>query len=91
MRLRTSAFGKAATLAGFRADYRLAQVMEVNQSTVTRVVVGSLQPGPTFISRALTALAPLDFANLFEVARRPRPVCREWSGRSSSTNGLDSR
>lgn len=45
MRLRTSAFAKAATLAGFRADYRLAQVMEVNWSTVTRMVAGILPDG----------------------------------------------
>lgn len=67
IRLRTEAFTKAVRLAGFRSDYALAKAMDVNRSTVARVVNGDLQPGPAFIGGALTALAPMQFDDLFEI------------------------
>jgi hypothetical protein len=54
-------------LAGFQSEYALARAMEVNRSTVARVFSGQLKPGPAFIAGALTALAPLEFVDLFEV------------------------
>jgi hypothetical protein len=67
IRLRTETFAKAPELAGFRSDYALAKAMDVNRSTVARVVNGDLQPGPAFIGGALTALSPMQFHDLFEV------------------------
>ena len=67
IKLRTDFFTKAARLAGYRSDYALAKAMDVNRSTVARVLSGELQPGPAFIGGALTALAPLQFHDLFEV------------------------
>ncbi|MBB5956418.1 pyocin large subunit-like protein [Saccharothrix tamanrassetensis] len=67
IRLRTKAFAKAALLAGYTSDYALAKAMEVNRSTVARVLSGHLHPGPAFIGGALTALAPMQFEDLFEV------------------------
>ncbi|MEU4803074.1 transcriptional regulator [Actinosynnema sp. NPDC023587] len=67
VRLRTTAFSRAARLGGFHSDYALAKAMDVNRSTVARVVSGELQPGPAFIGGALVALAPMQFEDLFEV------------------------
>lgn len=67
IRLRTEKFRKAALLAGYHSSYALAKAMEVERSTVTRVLNGSLQPGPAFIGGALTALEPMQFDDLFEV------------------------
>ncbi|QQQ80255.1 transcriptional regulator [Saccharothrix sp. 6-C] len=67
IKLRTDVFTKAARLAGFRSDYALAKAMGVNRSTVARVLGGELQPGPAFIGGALTALAPMQFEDLFEI------------------------
>ncbi|WP_231500225.1 transcriptional regulator [Saccharothrix sp. NRRL B-16314] len=67
IKLRTGVFSKAARLAGFTSDYALARAMDVNRSTVARVLGGELQPGPAFIGGALTALAPMQFDDLFEV------------------------
>ncbi|MBP2340631.1 transcriptional regulator [Saccharothrix coeruleofusca] len=67
IKLRAEAFTEAARRAGFRSDYALAKAMDVNRSTVTRVVDGYLKPGPAFIGGALVALAPLRFEDLFEV------------------------
>ncbi|CCH27964.1 transcriptional regulator [Actinosynnema sp. NPDC047251] len=70
IRLRAQAFAKAALLAGFSSDYALAKAMEVNRSTVARVLSGELRPGPAFIGGALAALAPMQFDDLFEVVSR---------------------
>ncbi|WP_158854419.1 transcriptional regulator [Saccharothrix deserti] len=67
IRLRTDAFTKAARLAGFRSAYALAKAMQVNRSTVARVLAGELQPGPAFIGGALLVLAPMQFHDLFDV------------------------
>ena len=69
IKLRTEVFARAARLAGFDSGYALAKAMDVNRSTVARVLSGELQPGPVFIGGALTALAPLRFEDLFEVVR----------------------
>lgn len=76
IRLRTEAFTKAVRLAGFQSDYALAKAMDVNRSTVKRVVGGDLQPGPAFIGGALLALAPMQFDDLFEIVSVSRPVTR---------------
>ncbi|QFZ16207.1 hypothetical protein [Saccharothrix syringae] len=67
VKLRTAAFGRAASLAKFESDYALARAMRLNRSTVTRVRAGFIQPGPAFIAGALRALAPMTFEDLFEV------------------------
>jgi hypothetical protein len=67
VRLRGDAFAKIVRLAGFPSDYALAKRMQVNRSTVARVVAGDLQPGPAFIGGALTALAPMGFEDILEV------------------------
>jgi transcriptional regulator with XRE-family HTH domain len=75
VRLRHEAFTKSVALARFQSDYALAQAMEVNRSTVARVLSGELRPGAAFIAGALTALSPLEFTDLFEVVhtdRRPK-------------------
>jgi hypothetical protein len=72
IKLRTDVFAKAARLAGFRSDYALAKAMDVNRSTVARVLSGELQPGPAFIGGALTALAPMQFDDLFEIVTTQR-------------------
>lgn len=72
IKLRTDAFAKSARLAGFRSDYALAKAMDVNRSTVARVLGGELQPGPAFIGGALTALAPMQFDDLFEIVATQR-------------------
>ncbi|MFD7660156.1 hypothetical protein ACFV4N_39775 [Actinosynnema sp. NPDC059797] len=48
IRLRTEPFTKAMRLAGFHSDYALARAMDLNRSTVTRVLTGQLHPGPAF-------------------------------------------
>lgn len=65
--LRTEVFTKAARLAGFRSDYKLAKAMGVNRSTVARVLSGDLRPGAAFIAGALAALSPMQFDDLFDV------------------------
>lgn len=81
IKLRTDVFTKAARLAGFRSDYALAKAMEVNRSTVTRVLSGELQPGPAFIAGALLALTPMQFDDLFNIVpdqrRSPEGVNRD--------------
>lgn len=72
IKLRTDVFMKAARLAGFRSDYALAKAMDVNRSTVARVLGGELQPGAAFIGGALTALAPMQFDDLFEIVPTQR-------------------
>ncbi|MEU4763396.1 transcriptional regulator [Actinosynnema sp. NPDC023794] len=72
IKLRTDVFTKAARLAGFRSDYALAKAMDVNRSTVARVLAGDLQPGAAFIGGALTALAPMQFDDLFEIVPTQR-------------------
>ena len=72
IKLRTDVFTKAARLAGFRSDYALAKAMDVNRSTVARVLSGDLQPGAAFIGGALTALAPMQFDDLFEIVPTQR-------------------
>ncbi|GAB2999418.1 hypothetical protein GCM10027184_64160 [Saccharothrix stipae] len=72
VRLRAKSFAKAAQLAGFSSDYRLAGAMGLNRSTVKRVKSGELQPGPAFIGGALIALAPMQFEDLFEVVPESR-------------------
>ncbi|MFC6089693.1 transcriptional regulator [Saccharothrix lopnurensis] len=67
IRLRAELFTKAMRLAGFRSDYALARAMDLNRSTVTRVLTGQLNPGPAFIAGALTALTPMTFTDLFHV------------------------
>jgi hypothetical protein len=77
IKLRKGTFAKAVRLAGFRSDYALAKAMDVNRSTVARVVSGQLQPGPAFIGGALTALTPMQFDDLFEIVpagATPSPV-----------------
>ncbi|MEU4740533.1 transcriptional regulator [Actinosynnema sp. NPDC023658] len=73
-------FTKAARLAGFRSTYALAKAMDVNRSTVARVLAGEMQPGPAFIAGALLALAPMQFHDLFTIAsdqrRNPAEVNR---------------
>jgi hypothetical protein len=69
IRLRADVFSKAARLAGYTSDYGLSKAMEVNRSTVARVLAGELQPGPAFIGGALTALAPMQFDDLFTVVK----------------------
>lgn len=69
VKLRGEVFLKAARLAGYPSDYALARAMGVNRSTMTRVLKGSLQPGPAFIGGALIALDPMGFNDLFEVVR----------------------
>ncbi|MFI9010513.1 transcriptional regulator [Actinosynnema sp. NPDC053489] len=72
IKLRTDVFTRAARLAGYRSDYALAKAMDVNRSTVARVLSGDLQPGPAFIGGALTALAPMQFDDLFEIVPTQR-------------------
>jgi hypothetical protein len=74
VRLRIDVCAKAARLAGFRSDYALAKGMEINRSTVARVLSGDLNPGPAFIAGALTALTPMQFDDLFEIVRTDRNV-----------------
>ncbi|XVS62094.1 transcriptional regulator [Actinosynnema sp. CA-299493] len=69
--LRIDVFTKAARLAGFRSDYKLAKAMGLNRSTVTRVLSGDLRPGPAFIAGALIALPPMSFEDLFEATTDP--------------------
>ena len=80
VKLRRDVFTKAARLAGFRSDYALAKAMDVNRSTVARVIAGHLQPGPTFIAGALVALTPMQFHDLFDIVpdqrRSPEEVSR---------------
>lgn len=72
IKLRTDVFTKAARLAGFESDYALARAMDVNRSTVARVLSGDIRPGAAFIGGALTALAPMQFHDLFEVVPTQR-------------------
>lgn len=65
--LRTEVFTKAARLAGFRSDYKLAEAMGLNRSTVARVLSGDLRPGAAFIAGSLAALSPMQFDDLFAV------------------------
>ncbi len=69
VQLNSDVFTRAAKLAGFRSDYALAKKMEINRSTVARVLSGKLNPGPAFIAGALTALTPMQFADLFAIVQ----------------------
>ncbi|TQM83266.1 hypothetical protein FHX81_5684 [Saccharothrix saharensis] len=69
VRLKNDVFTKAVKLAGFPSDYSLSKKMEINRSTVARVLSGELNPGPVFIAGALKALTPMQFDDLFEVVR----------------------
>lgn len=79
--LRVEEFSK---LAGFRSDYALAKKMEVNRSTVARVVAGELTPGPAFIGGALAALAPMDFGNIFRIVKADGKARDEGTGKEST-------
>ncbi|WP_447008694.1 transcriptional regulator [Saccharothrix sp. DSM 118769] len=81
VRLRGDVFTKAARLAGFRSDYALAKKMEINRSTVARVLSGDLNPGPAFIAGALHALAPMQFDDLFDVVRHDRDLDMQHDAR----------
>ncbi|WP_433265929.1 transcriptional regulator [Actinosynnema sp. CS-041913] len=70
IKLRANAFQKASALAGFTSIYGLAKAMEVNRSTLKRVLDGTLSPGAAFIAGAVTALTPFAFDDLFEVVTR---------------------
>nr|WP_158852365.1 transcriptional regulator [Saccharothrix deserti] len=72
VRLRTTAFLQAVRSARMHSDYALTQAMELNRSTVTRVIKGQLNPGPAFIGGALSALNK-QFDDLFEVVHLPQP------------------
>ncbi|KOX13713.1 hypothetical protein ADK67_43705 [Saccharothrix sp. NRRL B-16348] len=80
IKLRTDVFTKAARLAGFRSDYALAKAMEINRSTVARVLSGELQPGPAFIGGALLALTPMQFHDLFDIVPDRRRSTEEVNG-----------
>ncbi|WP_447002449.1 transcriptional regulator [Saccharothrix isguenensis] len=67
VKLRTDTFNKAMRLAGSQSDYAMAKAMGINRSTIARVTSGELRPGPVFIASALTALAPMQFHDLFEI------------------------
>lgn len=67
VKLRADAFERAVRLAKIRSDYALAQEMQVDRSTVSRVRSGSLRPGAVFIAGALKVLYPMRFEDLFEV------------------------
>jgi len=77
IKLRRDVFIKAARLAGFRSDYSLAKAMDVNRSTVARVLAGELQPGPAFIAGALLALTPMQFHDLFDIVPDQRRSTEE--------------
>ncbi|MFC6091574.1 transcriptional regulator [Saccharothrix lopnurensis] len=85
IRLRTEAFLAALRKARFFSDYSLAREMQVNRSTVTRVLAGQLQPGPAFIAGALTALAPLTFDDLFTIEKVPPATDTPATGRRRTT------
>ncbi|MEV0678953.1 transcriptional regulator [Actinosynnema sp. NPDC050436] len=87
IRLRADAFARAVQLAGFRSDYGLAKAMEVNRSTVARVLSGLLQPGPAFIGGALVALTPMCSNDLFEVIPTSTPTDRSSTGRQGNADG----
>lgn len=72
VRLRREAFSKSMVLAGFESVYAVAREMEVNRSTVARVLTGELGPGAAFIAGALAALNPLEFDDLFEIVHTDR-------------------
>ncbi|MCC8244239.1 transcriptional regulator [Saccharothrix luteola] len=80
IKLRRDVFTKAARLAGFRSDYALAKAMEINRSTVARVLAGDLQPGLAFIAGALLALTPMQFHDLFHIVPDQRRTSREVIG-----------
>ncbi|MFE9747591.1 hypothetical protein ACFYOT_22035 [Saccharothrix saharensis] len=77
VRLKNDAFGKAARLAGLRSNYALAKKMEINRSTVARVICGDLNPGSAFIAGALHALSPMQFDDLFEIVGAHDPDVRD--------------
>lgn len=48
---------------------------DLDRSTVSRVINGVQHPGPALIGGALTALAPKQFVDLFDiVVAEPRPT-----------------
>ncbi|MEU4803001.1 transcriptional regulator [Actinosynnema sp. NPDC023587] len=67
IRLRIDNFRKASTLAGYTSVYGLAKAMEVNRSSLQRVLEGVMRPGSAFIAGAVTVLKPFTFEDLFEV------------------------
>ncbi|GAA1347414.1 transcriptional regulator [Saccharothrix algeriensis] len=73
IRLKVGTFRRASEMAGFQSVYALAKVMEVNRSTLKRVLEGDLSPGSAFIAGAVTALKPFTFDDLFEVVTRAAP------------------
>ncbi|GAA1335399.1 transcriptional regulator [Saccharothrix algeriensis] len=70
VKVRVEAFRQAAHRAEFTSAYALGNAMEVERSTVIRVLNGEMRPGPAFIGGALRALKPMAFEHLFEVVRK---------------------
>lgn len=65
--LRLDTFRAFAAARGHGTPSAIADAMNVHRSTVTRVLAGQQAVGADFIAGALTALAPVDFRDLFDI------------------------
>ena len=64
---KTTSLRKFATAAGHSTDRALAELLQIDQGNLSRVLNGKQRPGGVFIASALRAFPGLDFADLFEV------------------------
>ena len=64
---KTTSLRKYAGVAGHRTDRALADLLQIDQGNLSRVLNGKQRPGGVFIASALRAFPDLDFSDLFEV------------------------
>lgn len=67
IRLRETQLLKYMGMSNLDTKRDLARRMNVNESTVSRVLLGHTAPGEQFIAALLKAFPHLDFYDLFEV------------------------
>ncbi|MFN8147967.1 MAG: hypothetical protein U0R76_10925 [Candidatus Nanopelagicales bacterium] len=68
---KTQSLRKYAGVAGHSTDKALAQLLQIDQGNLSRVLNGKQRPGGVFIASCLRAFPALDFADLFEVVDAP--------------------
>lgn len=66
LRLRKDKLASYRRLAGINTDLDLARRINMDPSSVSRVLKGSQEPGPRFIAGLVTVFGPELFPDLFE-------------------------
>lgn len=64
---KTQSLRKFAGVAGHTTDRALAELLQIDQGNLSRVLNGKQRPGGVFIASCLRAFPALEFSDLFEV------------------------